>query len=69
MEFTDLPILVWILVIEKMSSNEQYDLIIKIGYQRAKILLEMVPDLRKNAAIEWEVLSYEFDEKTSILEK
>ena len=69
MEFTDLPILVWIIVIEGMTSDEQYNLIVKMGYRRAKILLEMIPGLRKNSAIEWEILSYEIDQKTSILEK
>ena len=67
MKFTDLPILVWIEIIGGMTDNEQYDLIVKMGYARAKILLWIIPGLRRNAAIEWEVMYYEFNQDSSML--
>ena len=69
MKFTDLPVLIWITIVEGMTNDEQYDLIVKMGYARAKMLLWIIPGLRKNAAIEWEVMTYEFDRESSMLKE
>ena len=71
-DFEDLPLLVWLNIwqqIKWLGADKQYQLIVEIGYLGAKRLIEIVPELMDNSAIQWEINAYEYDKKSSILKK
>ena len=71
-DFEDLPLLVWLNIwqhITWLGEDEQYNLIIEIGYLRAKRLIQIFPELMDNSAVQWEICAYEYDNKSSILKE